>query len=190
MEISPMTTLQYSHAFSTHSSRRCQIHGVPFMHNLLFSIGEILKACVYSWEAIIPGLRFNFRSLFLPPFLPHANPQIRLPMLNILCEKTSASRRMLDITVISNLINEPAKFKEINIASVNKTLPVQCLLIFIAYRREVRLPRKKNTSRSITFISSWQICNTADLYHYSILVWGCVRLRLPVTLRCQYSATG
>ena len=105
-------------------------------------------------------------------------------------KRPPASRRMLDITVISNLISEPAKFKEINIAHVNKTLTVQCLLIFIAYRREVRLPRKKNTLWSITFISSWEICNTPDLYHYSILVWGCVRLRPPVTLRCQQSATG
>lgn len=190
MEMSPVTTLQYSHAFSTHSSRRCQIHGVPFMHNLLFSTGEILKACVCSWEAIIAGPRSNFRSLFLPPFLPHANPQIRLPMLNILCEKTSASRRMLDITVISNLINEPAKFEEINIASVNKTLTVQRLLIFIAYRREVRLPRKKNTLWPVTFICSWRICSAPDLYHHSILVGGFVRLRLPVTLSCQRSATG
>lgn len=146
MEISPMTTLQYSHAFSTHSSRRCQIHGVPFMHNLLFSIGEILKAWVFSWEAIIPGPRFNVTSLFLPPSLPHANPQICLSMLIILCEKTSASRRILDIAVISNLINGPAKFEEINIASVNKTLTVQRLFTFIAYRREVSLPRKKNIS--------------------------------------------
>lgn len=143
MEISPMTTLQYSHAFSTHSSRRCQIHGVPFIHSLLVSIGEILKACVYSWEAIISGLRFNFRSLFLPPFLPHANPQIRLPMPNICCEKTSASRRMLDTAVISNLINEPAKFKEINIASVNKTLTIRCLIMFIAYRKEVKTSKKE-----------------------------------------------
>ena len=187
MEISPMTTLQYSQAFSTHSSRRYQIHGVPFMHNLLFSTGEILKACVYSWEAIIPGLRFNFRSSFLPLFSPHANPQICLPVLNILCEKTSASRRMLGITVLSNLINEPAKFKEINIASVKKTLTIQRLLKFTAYRREVGLPRKKNILWSIAFISSWQIGNTADLYHSSTLVWACVRRGLPVTLRCQQS---
>lgn len=185
MEMSPVTTLQYSHAFSTHSSRRCQIHGVPFMHNLLFSTGEILKACVCSWEAIIPGPRSDFRSLFLPPFLPHANPQIHLPMLNIRCEKASASRRMLDITVISNLINEPAKFKETNIASVNKTLTVQCLPIFIAYRREVSLPRKKNTLWSI--ICSWWICSTLDLYHYSILVGGFVRLWLSHSMLCQWS---
>lgn len=55
MDMSPITTLQYSHTLSTHSSSRYRIHGVPLTHSGLLSAGAVQLAADTS--TFFPGKR-------------------------------------------------------------------------------------------------------------------------------------
>lgn len=110
MEIRPMTTLQYSHAFPTHSSRRCQIQGVPFRHNLLSATGEILKACGGCWRAIYSSWGILFQKL-----AQFWTPCKSIYQFWIFSLPLQSSHIQMDDWVqqfVSNLTGGPAKFKE------------------------------------------------------------------------------
>lgn len=70
MDMSPITTLQYSHTLSTHSSSRYRIHGVPLTQSGRPSAGAVQLAVDTS--TLFPGKRAvaMARYWLYPPRLP------------------------------------------------------------------------------------------------------------------------
>lgn len=55
MDMSPITTLQYSQTLSTHSSSKYRIHGVPLTHSGRPSTGAV--QLVANTSTLFPGKR-------------------------------------------------------------------------------------------------------------------------------------
>lgn len=86
MDMSPITTLQYSHTLSTHSSSRYRIHGVPFTHS-----GRLSAAAV-QFAADISPLLAGKRAPAMPRQPPSSGCRMSPPPPPATATASAASR--------------------------------------------------------------------------------------------------